>query len=105
MKPITIWNEPDLLEFNVIDQPPPMIELSIYQDMEIAHLDGYFKSKKGQFKLETLPNGQTLLRGTTWYYHEILPSSYWKLWSDYILHKIHYRVLEHIKRKSEVTNY
>ncbi|HEY3402456.1 MAG TPA: DUF805 domain-containing protein [Ohtaekwangia sp.] len=101
IEPILIWDEPSLLQFGVHDQPPPMMELSIYNDLEIAHLDGYFKSVKGQFKLEELPNGQTRLQGTTWYHHDIWPSLYWKQWSDYILHKIHLRVLKHIKAKAE----
>jgi uncharacterized membrane protein YhaH (DUF805 family) len=101
LEPITIWDEPNLLQFGVLDQPPPMMEWSVYQNLEIAHLDGYFKSEKGQFKLESLPNGQTRLEGTTWYHHDIWPSGYWKLWSDYILHKIHWRVLDHIKKKAE----
>ncbi len=101
IEPITIWDEPNLLQFSVLQQPPPMIEWSIYEDLEIVHLDGYFKSEKGQFKLEELGNGQTKLLGTTWYRHDIWPSFYWKLWSDYILHKIHLRVLEHIKGEAE----
>jgi len=101
VEPITIWDEPNLLQFSVLDQPPPMVEWSIYNKLDIPHLDGYFKSVKGQFRLEQLPNGQTLLTGTTWYYHDVWPTSYWKLWSDYILHKIHTRVLTHIKHKVE----
>jgi uncharacterized membrane protein YhaH (DUF805 family) len=101
IEPITIWNEPDLLEFGVLQQPPPLVEWSIYEDLKIEHLDGYFRSVKGQFKLEALPNGQTRLIGTTWYYHDIWPSLYWKGWSDFILHKIHLRVLTHIKAKAE----
>lgn len=101
IEPITIWNEPHLLEFSVLDQPPPMMELSFYEDLEIAHLDNYFKSVKGQFKLEEMSDGRTLLTGTTWYHHAIWPSVYWKLWSDRILHKIHYRVLHHIQKKAE----
>lgn len=101
IEPITIWDEPNLLEFSVLDQPPPMVEWSIYKDLKIAHLDAYFLSEKGQFKLTELPSGQTKLQGTTWYHHDVWPSFYWKLWSDYILHKIHMRVLTHIKEKAE----
>ena len=103
VEPITIWDEPNLLEFSVLDQPPPMIEWSIYKDLEISHLDRYFLSEKGQFKLTELPDGQTQLLGTTWYHHDVWPSLYWKLWSDYILHKIHTRVLAHIKEKAELS--
>jgi uncharacterized membrane protein YhaH (DUF805 family) len=101
IEPITVWDEPNLLEFSVLSQPPPMIEWSIYKDLKISHLDSYFLSEKGQFKLKELPNGQTQLLGTTWYHHDVWPSIYWKLWSDYILHKIHTRVLSHIKQKAE----
>lgn len=101
IEPITIWDEPNLLAFGVLDQPPPLIEWSIYSDLRIAHLDGYFKSVKGQFKLEELSGGRTKLTGTTWYYHSIWPSTYWRLWSDHILHKIHFRVLSHIKSEAE----
>lgn len=101
IEPITIWNEPTLLQFGVLDQPPPMVEWSLYKDLKIAHLEGYFKSTQGQFKLEPTPDGKTKLSGTTWYNHSVWPSFYWRMWSDYILHQIHRRVLTHIKIKSE----
>ncbi len=100
VEPITVWDEPHLLKFNVTEQPEAMKELSIY-DIHPAHLHGYFVSKQGQFKLTTLPNGHTLLEGTTWYFNKIKPAFYWTLWSDYIVHKIHERVLKHIKAQSE----
>ena len=101
VEPITVWDEPNLLRFDVVEQPEPMKELSFY-DIDAPHLHDYFVSKQGQFKLTTLPNGNTLLEGTTWYYHNIKPSMYWQWWSDYIIHKIHIRVLEHIKANSEI---
>jgi hypothetical protein len=100
VEPITIWNEPYLLKFSVEEQPAPMKELSFW-DIDAPHLHDYFVSKQGQFKLTKLPNGNTLLEGTTWYYHDIKPSLYWSIWSNYIVHKIHNRVLEHIKVNSE----
>ena len=101
IEPITIWDEPDLLAFSVLEQPPPMMEWSMYKDLEIEHLTGYFKSNRGQFQLVSLENGNTRLIGTTWYSHDIWPISYWRLWSDPILHRIHHRVLNHIKSKAE----
>lgn len=100
VEPITEWNEPNLLKFDVDNQPEPMKELSFY-DLHPNHLHGFFVSKKGQFKLTKLPNGNTLLEGTTWYYNKIKPAFYWDLWSDNIIHKIHQRVLSHIKTVSE----
>lgn len=101
IEPITIWDKPNLLRFSVDDQPEPMKEMSIY-DIHPNHLHGYWVSKQGQFKLSSLPNGHTLLTGTTWYVNKIKPDFYWTLWSDYIVHKIHLRVLEHIKTQSEL---
>ncbi|WP_346318230.1 hypothetical protein [Chitinophaga sp. YIM B06452] len=100
VEPITVWDEPRLLKFDVAEQPAPLKELSFW-DVNAPHLHDYFVSREGQFKLVELPNGHTLLEGTTWYYHDIKPAFYWRIWSDYIIHKIHRRVLEHIKTNAE----
>jgi hypothetical protein len=100
VEPITVWDAPRLLKFDVLEQPAPMKELSFW-DVDAPHLHDYFVSKCGQFKLTALPNGHTLLEGTTWYYHNIRPAIYWRPWSNYIIHEIHGRVLRHIKVNSE----
>lgn len=101
IEPIEVWNEPDLLRFSVAAVPPPLIEMSIYDSLHLPHLEGYFVSERGQFKLTAISPDKTLLEGTTWYRHELWPGVYWRLWSDYILHTIHKRVLTHIKEKAE----
>ncbi len=100
VEPITIWDKPNTLQFSVDEQPEPMKEISFY-DIHPTHLHGYWVSQKGQFKLTKLANGKTLLEGTTWYLNKIKPDFYWTTWSDYIVHKIHNRVLEHIKEQTE----
>lgn len=100
VEPITVWDAPRLLKFDVLVQPVPMKELSFW-DIDAPHLHDYFVSKSGQFKLTSLPNGHTLLEGTTWYYHNIRPAIYWRPWSNYIIHEIHGRVLRHIKVNAE----
>lgn len=100
VEPITVWDKPRLLKFDVLEQPEPMKELSFW-DIDAPHLHDYFVSKKGQFKLTELPNGKTELEGTTWYYHDIKPGFYWRIWSNWIIHSIHERVLNHIKLVSE----
>ncbi|MFV5689244.1 hypothetical protein ACM55M_11540 [Flavobacterium sp. ZT3R25] len=100
VEPVTVWDEGILLKFDVLEQPAPMKELSFW-NIDAPHLHDYFVSKKGQFKLTELKNGKTLLEGTTWYYHNIKPAFYWQKWSDLIIHKIHDRVLIHIKKNSE----
>jgi hypothetical protein len=100
VEPVTVWDEGKLLRFDVDEQPAPMKELSFW-NIDAPHLHDYFVSKKGQFKLTKLQNGKTLLEGTTWYYHNIKPAIYWRQWSNLIIHKIHNRVLDHIKKNSE----
>jgi hypothetical protein len=58
-------------------------------------------SEQGQFLLTALPNGGTRVEGTTWYRDAIWPAAYWRLWSDYVIHRIHLRVLEHIRTQAE----
>jgi uncharacterized membrane protein YhaH (DUF805 family) len=101
VEPITVWDEPRLLKFSVTSQPSPMKESSWYPDLHPAHLDDYLISKGGQFRLEPLPGGGTRLTGTTWYSHAIRPGWYWRPMSDWIIHRIHDRVLTHIKSLSE----
>jgi len=101
VEPIEIWDEPRLLKFSVTDNPPPLRELTPYAHIEPPHLHGYFVSHEGQFLLTALPGGRTRLEGTTWYSNAIWPAAYWHLWSDYIIHRIHYRVLEHIRADAE----
>lgn len=100
VEPITIWDQPRLLEFSVLDQPETMKEISPY-NIRPNHIYGHWVSKRGQFKLTKLSNGHTLVEGTTWYVNKIKPDFYWRIWSDYIVHKIHTRVLEHIKEQTE----
>jgi hypothetical protein len=101
VEPITVWDEPRLLKFDVTSQPPSMEEMSPWGKIEAPHLDNYLVSEGGQFLLTRLPNGRTHLEGTTWYRHHIWPSAYWQVWSDAIIHSIHYRVLNHVKSLSE----
>jgi uncharacterized membrane protein YhaH (DUF805 family) len=100
-EPIEVWDEPRLLRFGVTANPAPLNELSPYKNIQPPHLQGYFVSKQGQFLLTALPSGRTRLEGATWYQHAIWPAAYWHLWSDYIIHKIHMRVLEHIRALAE----
>jgi uncharacterized membrane protein YhaH (DUF805 family) len=101
VEPIEVWDEPRLLQFGVTANPAPLNEFSPYGNIQPPHLHGYFVSEKGQFSLTALPGGRTRLEGTTWYQHTMWPAAYWHLWSDYIIHKIHMRVLEHIREAAE----
>lgn len=101
IEPITVWDEPRLLRFSVSQNPAPMFELSPYDAVDAPHLHGYFVSHQGQFRLEPLAGGRTRVTGTTWYQHHLWPAAYWRVWSDAIIHRIHMRVLRHIRGVSE----
>jgi uncharacterized membrane protein YhaH (DUF805 family) len=101
VEPIRVWDEPRLLKFDVSSNPPPMKEWSPWNDVHPPHLDNFLVSHGGQFRLIELPGGRTRLEGTTWYQHHMWPAAYWRLWSDFIIHRIHLRVLNHVKMLSE----
>jgi hypothetical protein len=100
VEPIDVWDEPNRLAFRVSEQPEPMTEWSPF-NIHPPHLDNYLASRRGEFRLTRLPDGRTHLVGTTWYTNRMWPAGYWQLWSDAIIHRIHLRVLNHIKQVSE----
>jgi hypothetical protein len=101
VEPVTVWEQPRRLAFDVTEQAPTMFELSPYRHVHPPHLDGYLRSRRGEFLLVRLPDNTTRLEGRTWYEFDMFPQSYWTLWSDFLIHRIHDRVLTHIKRLSE----
>jgi uncharacterized membrane protein YhaH (DUF805 family) len=100
-EPIQIWDAPHLLKFSVTSNPAPMQEWTPYSEIHPPHLEGFLVSRGGQFALHRLSGNRTLLEGTTWYQHHMRPETYWKWWSDFIIHRIHMRVLRHVKSLSE----
>lgn len=101
VEPITAWDAPHRLAFDVTEQPEPMFELTPYRHIHPPHLKGSFRSTRGEFRLIELPDGRTRLEGSTWYELKIYPHAYWTLWTDWLVHRIHVRVLEHIKQTVE----
>lgn len=103
VEPIEVWDEPRRLKFSVTSNPAPMEEWTPYDEVHPPHLDNFLVSKGGQFVLVALEGGRTRIEGTTWYEHNLWPATYWRWWSDHIIHKIHLRVLRHIKDQTEST--
>jgi uncharacterized membrane protein YhaH (DUF805 family) len=97
VEPITAWEPDRRLAFDVASSPPPLSEWSLYRHLSPPHLDGYLRSKRGEFRLVPLAGGRTRLEGSTWYELEMAPEGYWQLYADYLIRRIHSRVLEHIK--------
>jgi hypothetical protein len=101
VEPVTSWDQPRRLAFDVREQPDPMIELTPYRHIHPPHLDLAFRSTRGEFELRELPDGGTRLIGRTWYTLDMRPLAYWTIWSDWLVHRIHLRVLRHIKQLAE----
>ncbi len=100
VEPITVWDHPRRLAFDVSSSPQPLTELSPYR-IKPPHLDGFLNPKRGEFRLVSLADGGTRLEGSTWYHQSLRPDGYWVLFSDLIIRKIHRRVLQHIKAEAE----
>jgi hypothetical protein len=101
VEPITVWDEPHRLAFDVTRSPEPMREVNPFWNVRPPHLEGYLASERGEFRLEPLGRGRTRLVGTTWYRHHMYPDVYWGAWSDFVIHRIHGRVLRHIEALAE----
>lgn len=100
VEPITAWEPGVRLSFDVTESPSPLEELSIWK-LSPPHLEGYLSPRAGEFRLVELPNGATRLEGSTWYEQGLRPEGYWVWFSDYLIGRIHMRVLEHIKAEVE----
>lgn len=98
---VTVWEPNKMLRFAVTSTPPPMKEMTFWQKLDAPHLHGFYQSSQGEFALTALPGGRTRVDGTSWYRHGLEPAQYWRLWTDYIVHKVHRRVLDNVKRLAE----
>jgi uncharacterized membrane protein YhaH (DUF805 family) len=101
VEPITRWEPGHRLSFDVTEQPKPLQEWSPYAGIAPPHLDGYFRSRRGEFRLVALAGNRTRLEGSTWYEMRLQPAAYWVLYGDAIIKRIHRRVLRHIKSTAE----
>ena len=103
VEPITTWDTDHLLAFSVAEEPPSLREIGFGSaTLHTPHIDrNYFRSRRGQFKLTALDAHHTLLEGTTWYQDYFWPQVYWRPISDAIVHRIHLRVLRHVKAMAE----
>ncbi len=101
VEPITVWEPPRRLAFDVTKQPPAMKHISPYRHVHNGRVDTFLRSRRGEFRLVPLPGGRTRLEGSTWYELDVAPHSYWSVLTDALIHGIHERVLKHIKTLAE----
>lgn len=100
IEPITVWDPGRRLAFDVVSQPPPLREWSPY-DIAPPHLDGFFRARRGEFRIVPLADGRTRLEGSTWYDLKMAPQFYWSWFADVLIARIHMRVLRHIRDVAE----
>jgi hypothetical protein len=63
--------------------------------------DHDFQPERVDFVITPLEAGRSRLEATSIYQNRMWPGAYWRVWTDSIIHRIHYRVFEHIKNLSE----
>ena len=97
---VRAWEENRYFAFSVISGVEAMREFSPY-NIHPRHLDGFFIPENAAFHLIPNSDGTTTLTGTSQYRNAMWPASYWRLWSDMIVHRVHMRVFEYIKKLSE----
>jgi len=101
-EPILAWEPAKHFAFGVAQEPLLMRETSPYGNIEVRHLtDHDFQPERADFFLVPLAGGGTRLEGSTTYRNKMWPGEYWRLWTDAIIHNIHRRVFEHVKRLAE----
>jgi hypothetical protein len=87
---IVVHNTTDsLFTFDIIQQPA---------DPEII---GHIEIRRGQFILQSNPDGSTTLIGTSWYKLKVYPVWYYDIWAEKITREVHLRVMKHIKTLAE----
>ncbi|KIC63730.1 hypothetical protein [Chryseobacterium taiwanense] len=89
------------VKFSLANQTVPMKEMTPYEDIDAKHLHDYFIVDYGQISLEKITENKTKIIAKTQYSYRIAPKWYWKKWSNYILDRMQYQVLNSIKTQSE----
>jgi uncharacterized membrane protein YhaH (DUF805 family) len=101
-EPILAWENEKHFAFGVSAEPLLMKEWSPYRNIHVRHLEDHdFKPQRADFYLTPLANGNTRLDGWTTYENRMWPGTYWRLWTDAIIHEIHGRVFRQVKRLAE----
>jgi hypothetical protein len=95
------FKENQKVKFSLENQTVPMKELSPYEEIDAKHLHEYFIVDYGQISLEKINGNKTKIIAETEYSYKIAPKWYWKKWSNYILDKMQFHVLNSIKKQSE----
>lgn len=61
---VTAWDEGRQLSFEVLSEPPIMVEMSPWKSVHAPHVSGYVTVRETTFRLQPLPSGRTRLTST-----------------------------------------
>jgi hypothetical protein len=98
---IEVWQPRRQLRWRALATPPPLRELNPFMPADPPHLHGFYEAVRGEFVLQPLSAGSTLVTRRTWYRHNLYPAQYWRFWCDLAAERIHLAVLRQIKRSAE----
>lgn len=98
---VTYWAPGRRLAFDVLSQPPAMIEASPYAHVHAPHDLGYFVTTSTSFDLEQLPTGGTRLSVRASHLLRIDPALYWEPLARWAIRANVTRVLASIKVQAE----
>jgi hypothetical protein len=90
------------LKFHIVENVIPVKELTIYDSLDTPHTHPeYFRLSFGQFLIQPLDTGHCRLIASSNFAFRLSPSIYWKWWSDYLVGRMHSRVINIVKEESE----
>lgn len=98
---VTSYEPQRELAFEVLSEPPSMVELSFYDTVHAPHVQGYFRTLRGTFRLTELPAATTRLWEQTEHALDLEPLAYWLPMARWMVEQNNARVLRHISRQAE----
>lgn len=98
--PITVWDPPRYLKFEVQEQPTLWPDFR-WQFSNEPNARRPIKIRQGQLHFMEANLDNTVLESTTWYYQQLRPAFYWHLWSDYLISSMHDHLAKQIKVNAE----
>jgi len=98
---VTRWEPGRALWFDVLSDPPMMVERNPFGPVRAPHLDGYFSTHHARFTLTALPGGRTRLRLQTDHTLRIGPTAYFLPLAQWAVSENKRRVLAHFRDRAE----
>ena len=98
---VTLWEEDRRLSFEVLHEPPIMVEISPWRTVHAPHVAGYVTVRETTFRLAPLPGGRTRLTVTAGQTLRIDPVLYWLPLARWATEQNLARVLRDVGQRAE----